>query len=224
MEAIIHAQALTLNYVSNEHPIIDRLNLVVSSGEFVVLTGKSGSGKTTVLKSLYGEKEIYSGNMKVCGLNMLNPSTKQLNLLRRHIGIIFQDYRLVEEWTVAKNVMLPLKIQGYSHAVCTKRVEKVLSHVKLLHKSNHYPSQLSGGEQQRVGIARAIAHNPLLIIADEPTGNLDAYSSEVIWNLLQSINKHLGTTILLATHQVPHLPQLNFKHYDLLDGKCSKFL
>lgn len=212
MESIIHAHALTLKYLTDTHPIIDQMNFEILHGEFVVLTGKSGSGKTTFLKSIYGEKEIDRGSLKVCGLNMSKLSSNQLMLLRRHLGIIFQDYRLVDEWTVAQNVMLPLKIQGYSHSVCVRQVEKVLSHVKLLHKSQHFPYQLSGGEQQRIGVARAIVHNPLFIIADEPTGNLDTYSTEVIWNLLQGINKNLGTTILLATHQVPNLSQLSFKH------------
>lgn len=221
MESIIHAHALTLKYLTDTHPIIDQMNFEILHGEFVVLTGKSGSGKTTFLKSIYGEKEIDRGSLKVCGLNMSKLSSNQLMLLRRHLGIIFQDYRLVDEWTVAQNVMLPLKIQGYSHSVCVRQVEKVLSHVKLLHKSQHFPYQLSGGEQQRIGVARAIAHNPLLIIADEPTGNLDTYSTEVIWNLLQGINKNLGTTILLATHQVPNLSQLSFKHYNLHEGQCK---
>lgn len=221
MNAIIKAQAVTLQYSTDVKPIISDLNLEITIGSFVVVTGKSGSGKTTLVQSLYGEKTLDAGTMHVCGFNLTNIASKHLRLLRRQLGIIFQDYRLIEEWTVAENVLLPLKIQGYSHATCTKQVEKVLSHVKLLHKSNHYPSQLSGGEQQRVGIARAIAHNPLLIIADEPTGNLDSYSSEVIWNLLQSINKQLGTTILLATHQVPNLSQLSFKHYNLHEGQCK---
>lgn len=221
MESIIHAHALTLKYLTDTHPIIDQMNFEILHGEFVVLTGKSGSGKTTFLKSIYGEKEIDRGSLKVCGLNMSKLSSNQLMLLRRHLGIIFQDYRLVDEWTVAQNVMLPLKIQGYSHSVCVRQVEKVLSHVKLLHKSQHFPYQLSGGEQQRIGVARAIVHNPLFIIADEPTGNLDTYSTEVIWNLLQGINKNLGTTILLATHQVPNLSQLSFKHYNLHEGQCK---
>lgn len=221
MESIIHAHSLTLKYLTDTHPIIDQMNFEILHGEFVVLTGKSGSGKTTFLKSIYGKKEIDGGSLKVCGLNMSKLSSNQLMLLRRHLGIIFQDYRLVDEWTVAQNVMLPLKIQGYSHSVCVRQVEKVLSHVKLLHKSQHFPYQLSGGEQQRIGVARAIAHNPLLIIADEPTGNLDTYSTEVIWNLLQGINKNLGTTILLATHQVPNLSQLSFKHYNLHEGQCK---
>ena len=221
MESIIHAHALTLKYLTDTHPIIDQMNFEILHGEFVVLTGKSGSGKTTFLKSIYGEKEIDGGSLKVCGLNMSKLSSNQLMLLRRHLGIIFQDYRLVDEWTVAQNVMLPLKIQGYSHSVCVRQVEKVLSHVKLLHKSQHFSYQLSGGEQQRIGVARAIVHNPLFIIADEPTGNLDTYSTEVIWNLLQGINKNLGTTILLATHQVPNLSQLSFKHYNLHEGQCK---
>lgn len=221
MESIIHAHALTLKYLTDTHPIIEQMNFEILHGEFVVLTGKSGSGKTTFLKSIYGEKEIDGGSLKVCGLNMSKLSSNQLMLLRRHLGIIFQDYRLVDEWTVAQNVMLPLKIQGYSHSVCVRQVEKVLSHVKLLHKSQHFPYQLSGGEQQRIGVARAIVHNPLFIIADEPTGNLDTYSTEVIWNLLQGINKNLGTTILLATHQVPNLSQLSFKHYNLHEGQCK---
>lgn len=221
MESIIHAQSLSLRYPMETRPIIDQLSLDVPRGEFVILTGESGSGKTTFLKSLYGEQKIHSGDMTVCSLKMTKITAQQLSILRRHLGIVFQDYCLINEWTVAQNIMLPLQIQGYSTSVCIKQVEKVLSHVKLLHKSDSFPYQLSGGEQQRVGVARAIAHNPLLIIADEPTGNLDEYSTEVIWKLLQSINQNLGTTILVATHQVPNLSQLTAKHYYLHDGRCD---
>lgn len=114
--------------------------------------------------------------------------------------------------------MLPLIIGGFSKSVCVKQAHKLLKHVKLLHKVNKYPYELSGGEQQRVAMARALAHNPVLILADEPTGNLDSYSSEVIWNLLKGAREHLGTTVLVVTHNIPSTLGIDYKHYFLEGG------
>jgi len=217
MSKIIQATDLMLAYKKNE-PIIKNTNFAVEAKDFVFLTGKSGSGKSTFLKSLYGELPVGSGKLNVCGFDLESINHTKLNLLRKHIGVIFQDYKLINEWTVEKNVMLPLMIAGYSKQVCQMQAQKLLKHVKLSHKVEKYPLELSGGEQQRVAMARALAHNPVLIIADEPTGNLDDYSSEVIWNLLKSVRQHIGSTIIVATHRIPQTLGIDYKQYFLDEG------
>jgi len=220
---VIKASNLKLYYKPNE-PIINHANIDVNKGDFIFLTGKSGSGKSTFLKSLYGEITIGHGDINVLGFNLKNISKSNLNLLRRHIGVIFQDYKLINEWTIEKNVMLPLIIAGYSKEVCTHQAAKLLNHVKLSHKAKHYPLELSGGEQQRVAMARALAHNPKLIVADEPTGNLDEYSSEVIWNLLKNVKNHLGSTILVVTHKIPSSISLDYRQFYLDNGSLHEIL
>lgn len=217
MSKIITAENLQLAYNKDE-PVIKNTNFSVEAKDFIFLTGKSGSGKSTFLKSLYGELPVSSGKLNVCGFDMESISRGKLNLLRKHIGVIFQDYKLINEWSVEKNVMLPLMIAGYSKQVCQMQAHKLLKHVKLSHKIHKYPLELSGGEQQRVAMARALAHNPVLIIADEPTGNLDDYSSEVIWNLLKSVRQHVGSTIVVATHRIPQTLGIDYKQYFLDEG------
>jgi cell division transport system ATP-binding protein len=217
MEYVIKANGLNLSYGRDE-PIITDASLQIKAQEFVFITGKSGSGKSTIIKSLYGELFPNMGELTVCGADIKNISSSKLNILRRYLGVVFQDYKLIDEWTVEQNVMLPLIIGGFSKSVCIKQAHKLLKHVKLLHKINKYPYELSGGEQQRVAMARALAHNPILILADEPTGNLDSYSSEVIWNLLKGAKEHLGTTVLVVTHNIPSTLGIDYKHYFLESG------
>jgi len=217
VEHVINAENLTLAYGRDE-PIITEANMKINPNEFVFITGKSGSGKSTILKSMYGELTPKKGGLNVCGVNIQNISTSKLNLLRRYLGIVFQDYRLINDWTVEKNVMLPLMIGGFSKGVCVKQAQKLLKHVKLLHKADKYPLELSGGEQQRVAMARALAHNPVMILADEPTGNLDEYSSEVIWDLLKNAKEHLGTTVVVVTHHIPSTLGIDYKHFFLESG------
>ncbi|HIP29753.1 MAG TPA: ABC transporter ATP-binding protein [Sulfurospirillum arcachonense] len=217
MEHVINAENLTLAYGRDE-PIITEANMKINPNEFVFITGKSGSGKSTILKSIYGEITPKKGILDVCGVNIKNISSSKLNLLRRYLGIVFQDYRLINDWTVEKNVMLPLMIGGFSKGVCVKQAQKLLKHVKLLHKADKYPLELSGGEQQRVAMARALAHNPIMILADEPTGNLDEYSSEVIWDLLKNAKEHLGTTVVVVTHHIPSTLGIDYKHFFLESG------
>lgn len=217
MNQVIEANQMTLGYRKDE-PVITKSNLNINSRNFAFITGKSGSGKSTIIKSLYGELTPRTGELSVCGINMNSISAKKLNTLRRYIGIIFQDYRLISEWSVEKNIMLPLLISGFSKAVCSKQAQKLLKHVKLLHKADKYPIELSGGEQQRVAVARALAHNPVLLLADEPTGNLDEYSSDVIWALLRSAREHLGTTVVVVTHKIPSTFGIDYKHFFLESG------
>jgi len=217
MEYVIKANSLNISYGRDE-PIITDASMLIKAQEFVFITGKSGSGKSTIIKSLYGELFPNRGDLNVCGVDFKNINSSKLNLLRRYMGVVFQDYKLIDEWTVEQNVMLPLIIGGFSKGVCIKQAHKLLKHVKLLHKINKYPYELSGGEQQRVAMARALAHNPVLILADEPTGNLDAYSSEVIWNLLKGAKEHLGTTVLVVTHNIPSTLGIDYRHYFLEGG------
>jgi cell division transport system ATP-binding protein len=217
MDKVIIADNLTLGY--NDHEtIINKASFSIDSGSFVFITGASGSGKSTLLKSMFGALTPRHGSLITGGVEMHGISSSRLNFLRRHIGIVFQDYKLVKEWTIEKNVMLPLIISGYTRDISETQVEKLLSHVKLNHQAGKYPMELSGGEQQRVAMARALAHNPILILADEPTGNLDDYSSQVIWNLLEGANRQLKTTVVVVTHHIPENMAIDYKHFHIEYG------
>jgi len=217
MDKIILAENLSLGYDVNE-TIISKATFDIDSGGFVIITGASGSGKSTLLKSFFGALRPFSGDLMVGGVDMAQMNMKKLNFLRRHIGIVFQDYKLVKEWTIEKNVMLPLLINGYARDVSDLQVEKLLGHVRLTHQRGKHPMELSGGEQQRVAMARALAHNPILILADEPTGNLDDYSSKVIWGLLEGANTQLGATVVVVTHHIPEAFTTAYRHYHIEHG------
>ncbi len=218
MDKVILAQDLSLAY-SSEETIISRANFSVNAGDFVFITGASGSGKSTLLRSFYGALKPENGSLIVGGVEINRISTSRLNFLRRHIGIVFQDYKLIKEWTIEKNVALPLIINGYAKDITEIQVDKLLNHVKLSHKVGKYPPELSGGEQQRVAMARALAHNPILILADEPTGNLDDYSSRLIWNLLEGANTQLKATVLIVTHHIPEDLAVDYKHFNIEGGE-----
>ena len=212
MSNVINASHLTLAYGNGTQEIIKDANFSIKKGEFVFITGPSGSGKSTLLKALYGQIEPSEGSLIVGGLDLANISQGKLQELRTHMGIIFQDYKLVNEWTVAKNVVLPLMIAGYPVDVQNTQAERLLKHVKLSEHADKYPMELSGGEQQRVGVARALAKNPVVILADEPTGNLDDYSSTVIWALMATACQQLDTTVLVVTHKIPTIFSLPYRH------------
>ncbi|MEA1916253.1 MAG: ABC transporter ATP-binding protein [Campylobacterota bacterium] len=221
MDKVINARNLTLAY-SKDETIINQANFNIDAGSFVFITGASGSGKSTLLRSLYGALKLKSGSLIVGGVDMKSPTSTKLNFLRRHIGIVFQDYKLVKEWTIDKNIMLPLLISGYSKDVSQRQVENLLKHVKLAHQAGKYPLELSGGEQQRVAMARALAHNPIMILADEPTGNLDDYSSKLIWKLLEGTKEQLDTTVVVVTHHIPQTMNIDYKHYHIENGKIHE--
>lgn len=222
-QAVISAEGLSLAY--NEYDnIIDQASFSIRKGEFVFITGPSGSGKSTLLKSFYGDMSPVSGNLMVAGTSLRNIQEKHLSTLRQHIGIVFQDYKLVKEWTIEKNIMLPLIINGYEKSVTQSQVDSLLKHVRLKHQSGKYPLELSGGEQQRVAMARALAHNPILILADEPTGNLDDYSSQLIWNLLEGANEQLNTTVIVVTHNIPQTMNVDYKHYNIEYGNIHEVI
>ncbi len=215
---VIVAKDLYLEYKKNT-PIIKDSTFSIKSGSFVFITGPSGSGKSTLLKSFYGELKPQQGVLQIGGVSLNDIKPSKLAFLRKYLGIIFQDYKLIKEWTVKKNVMLPLLIAGYSKNVCETQTARLLKHVRLSGKENYYPMELSGGEQQRVAMARALAHNPVIILADEPTGNLDEYSSRVIWGLLEGANEQLGTTVVVVTHSIPSNLKVPYKHFYIEDGK-----
>ncbi len=217
MAHVVKSENLCLGYGRDE-PVITEATFTIDSHDFVFITGKSGSGKSTLLKSLYGELLPKKGSLNICGIDAYKVNSINLNLLRRYLGIVFQDYKLIDEWSIEENIMLPLRVGGFSQTVCEKQAHKLLRHVRLTHKAGKYPLELSGGEQQRVAVARALAHNPVLILADEPTGNLDDYSSEVIWNLLKNARDHLGTTVVVVTHNIPSTIGIDYKHYFLESG------
>lgn len=223
MDKVIIAEDLSLSY-SSEETIINKANFSIDSSSFVFITGASGSGKSTLLKSLYGALKPKEGSLVVGGVELKNVSTAKLNFLRKHLGIVFQDYKLVKEWNIEKNIMLPLIINGYDKTVTQNQVDSLLKHVRLKHQAGKYPMELSGGEQQRVAMARALAHNPILILADEPTGNLDEYSSQLIWNLLEGANEQLKTTVIVVTHHIPESMKVNYKHYHIEFGDIREVL
>lgn len=215
---IISAKNLNLGY--DKDIVIKNATFDIQKEDFVFITGVSGSGKSTLLRSMYGNLPVKSGFLNVCGFDLYNAKKANIAKLRRKIGIIFQDYKLIKEWNVAKNIMLPMEINDFprSKAKRVERIEKLLSHVKLEHKTKKYPLELSGGEQQRVALARAMAIEPQIIFADEPTGNLDDYSSNIIWRLLEGANEQLHITIVVVTHRMPDEINANFKHLHIDNG------
>ena len=176
------------------------ISLRIEDGEFVFLVGPSGSGKSTIIKLLTGEIVPTSGQIAVNGFSLTNIAERQIPLLRRSVGVIFKDFRLIEQKTVYENLSFAMRAVGSSPREIKKRIPYVLELVGLEEKTDRYPNELSGGEQQRVAIARALINNPSTIIADEPTGNLDPARSLEIMRLLERINQ-LGTTMVVVTHE-----------------------
>ena len=218
MSNVITAANITLAYGNGGKEVIKNASFNIKKGDFVFITGPSGSGKSTLLKALYGELKASEGNLLVGGLDLSTASTNKLQELRTHLGIIFQEYKLVNEWTVSKNVVLPLMIAGYSINVQNTQAKRLLKHVKLSDYGERFPMELSGGEQQRVGVARALSKNPVVILADEPTGNLDDYSSNVIWDLMENACQQLETTVLVVTHKIPTVFSLPYRHFIIEHG------
>ena len=185
---------------ANGAKAINGISMEIDDGEFVFLVGPSGSGKSTIIKMLTGEIGPTAGRIMINGYNMTNISSKQIPYMRRTIGVIFQDFRLLEKKNVYENMVFAMRAVGAPPAEIKRRIPYVLELVGLENKTRRLPSELSGGEQQRVAIARALVNNPDTIIADEPTGNLDPERSFEIMSLLERIND-LGTTMLVVTHE-----------------------
>lgn len=194
------------------------VSFTVDDGEFVFLVGPSGSGKSTIIKLMTGEVVPTAGRVMVNGFSMSRIAEKQIPYMRRTIGVIFQDFRLIGNKTVRDNLALAMRAVGASPRELKNRIPYVLELVGLADKENSYPDQLSGGEQQRVAIARALVNNPSTIVADEPTGNLDPGRSLEIMTLLERINA-LGTTVIVVTHERGLVNHFNKRIILLNDGQ-----
>ncbi len=216
MSKIVLAKNLSISY--ENIPVISSSSFSIESGDFVFLTGISGSGKTSVIKTLYGNVKPLNGDLYIGEFNLKNISKSKLSLLRRHLGIVFQDFKLIPEWNILKNVTLPLLIAGVDKNTAETLAMEYLSKVNLSHKADKFPEELSGGEQQRAAIARAAIHNPVMILADEPISGLDEYSASLVMDLFYNANK-LGITIVIASHSIPHNLNIQFKQLHIDKGK-----
>ena len=207
---------------SNGVGAIYDLSLTINKGEFVFIIGGSGSGKSTLIKMLYREEKPSRGEIVLGGVNVAKLRNSKVYKLRRKIGVVFQDYKLLPKLTVYENVAFALEVIGADNSEIRKRVIEVLDMVGLKHKLKEYPENLSGGEQQRVAIARAIVNKPSILICDEPTGNLDPKISKEIMKILESINKELGTTILMVTHDIDIVNDMKKRVIVLKEGRLEK--
>ncbi|HNU81329.1 MAG TPA: cell division ATP-binding protein FtsE [bacterium] len=193
---------------SRRNKILSDVNLHIKAGEFVSVVGQSGAGKTTLVKLLIGEERADEGQVVIGDWDITRLNRHEIPYLRRQIGVIFQDFKLLPKKTLRENVAFALEVCGSSQAKIKKIVPSVLKIVGLEDKGDRYPHEVSGGEQQRAAIARALVHQPRILLADEPTGNLDAINAEEIMELLLKINK-FGTTVILVTHNKEIVNRLN---------------
>ncbi len=196
---------------------LKNVSLRIAKGEFVFLTGHSGAGKSTVLKLMYGELRPSSGDVRVSGFNLANLDPAELPRLRRRLGIIFQDFRLLEDRTAEENVAFALEVTGARPDSIPTKVMRVLTQVGLVAKASAYPQELSGGEQQRVAIARALVNDPAILIADEPTGNLDERATRGVFQLIREISAG-GTAVVMATHDLDLVKQTTYRTIELREG------
>ncbi len=210
---LYHRKSLTLS----------EINLSISPGEFVYLIGKTGSGKTTLLRSLYGDIPVNEGEIKVAGFDLRKLTQRKTPYLRRKLGIIFQDFQLLTDRSVKDNLLFVMKATGWKNKqLIDLRIEEVLKMVSLEGKAYKMPHELSGGEQQKVVIARALINDPLVIIADEPTGNLDPDISDEIINLLHNIKKD-GVAVIMATHDYRLIEKFPSRIIKVEDNKVAEF-
>ncbi|MGE5688210.1 MAG: cell division ATP-binding protein FtsE [Gemmatimonadota bacterium] len=189
----------------------------VSKGEFVFLTGHSGAGKSTVMKLMLAEQRPTQGDVRVSGFTVSTIGSREIARLRRKLGVVFQDFRLLDDRTAAENVAFALEVTGARRDTIPARVMRVLTQVGLAAKARAYPRELSGGEQQRVAIARALVNDPPILLADEPTGNLDERATRGVFQLLREINTG-GTVVVMATHDLDLVRQAPYRTIELRDG------
>jgi len=213
---------IAINRVSKTYPngtpaLVD-VNLALNKGDFLFITGPSGAGKSTLLKMLYGQERPTEGQVVVNGQDISGLAGNRLAMLRRRIGIIFQDYKLIPRRTVAENVAFVLHAQGYSRKEIERRLPLTLKMVGLQNKADRFPSQLSGGEQQRASIARAVVGTPPLLLADEPTGNLDGDNARQVFKILQKLNS-IGITVVVTTHDEIMVRSLNYPVVQIRDSR-----
>ena len=217
-EDIIQMKDVSL--YQNDFQVLREVNLKLKEGEFAYLIGKTGSGKSTLLKSLYGALPIISGDAQVAGFDLKKIKTSNLYTLRRSLGIVFQDFQLLTDRSILKNLEFVLRATGITNKEdISMRISNVLTLVNMNDKGYKMPHQLSGGEQQRIVIARALLNRPKLILADEPTGNLDPDTSDEIMKLLIHINKNHNTAILMATHNYQLIERYPFRLIKVSGGK-----
>ena len=214
---MIHFNQVSKRYATGQQAL-QQVSFQLQQGEMMFLTGHSGAGKSTLLKLIMRIERCTQGQLIVNGQNLHRLSKQQIPFLRRHIGIIFQDTQLLPQQSLFDNVALPLRIAGnHRRQDIGRRVRAALDKVGLLHKEKLYPEELSGGEQQRVGIARAIVNKPPILLADEPTGNLDPELSAEIMTLFSQLNQ-LGVSVLVATHDIALIQQLSHRILHLQQG------
>jgi len=197
---------------------LHELSLHIAKGEFVFLTGHSGAGKSTILKLIFMEERPSSGEVRVAGFSSSTLRRGEIHKLRRKVGVIFQDFRLLEERTAEANVAFALEVTGAPRETIPGKVTRLLTQVGLASKAKAYPRELSGGEQQRVAIARALVNDPLVLVADEPTGNLDDRATRGIFQLLREINA-MGTAVVMATHNLEVIRRSDYRSIELDKGR-----
>jgi cell division transport system ATP-binding protein len=217
---MVELRCVSKTYTNGYNAVLD-VSINIKKGEFVFITGPSGSGKSTFLKLLYGEESPTQGEVIVDGVNVGNLKGDRLSFLRRRIGIVFQDYKLIAQRTVAENITFVLQAQGYTPKEIQRRLEPTLKLVGLSSKADRFPDQLSGGEQQRVSIARAIIATPPLLLADEPTGNLDPDNSWQVIEILQKLNT-FGATVIFTTHDEQLVRRCNYRVVQVKNGRLYR--
>jgi len=207
-----------VNKFYGKNKVLDEVSLLINSGEFVSIVGQSGAGKTTIVRLLIGEEEADSGKVMVGDWDITRLSRREIPHLRRQIGVIFQDFKLLPKKTLEENISFALEVSGGSREKIKKIVPSVLKIVGLEGKGKRYPGEVSGGEKQRAAIARALVHQPKILLADEPTGNLDAINADEIIDLLLRIN-NFGTTVILVTHNKEIVNRLNHRVISMDNGR-----
>ena len=213
---MIKFENLTATYT--EKIGIFNLSFHIPKGELIFLMGPTGAGKSTVLRTIYKDVPIVGGSLYINGEDVGNIRRRHIPLFRRKIGMVFQDYRLIPDCTVFENIALPLQIEGERRKLIKDKVQEIMDKVGLTKRENYYPSQLSGGEKQRVSIARALVKKPLVILADEPTGNLDPNVSDEILDLLE-IATESGAAVLMSTHNFPLIQPRRKRFIELNEGR-----
>ncbi len=216
-EAAVRLDGVSLRYDSSEE-ILSRIDLVLKPGSFSFLTGASGAGKSSLLKLLYLAQKPSRGEVALFGSATSRLSRDQLSALRRRVGVVFQEFRLLGHLTAYENVALPLRVMGRKESQYRRDVEELLTWVGLGERMHKRPETLSGGEQQRVAIARAVVTQPDLLIADEPTGNVDPDMAARLMRLFHELNKRLGTTVVIATHDLGLIRQIDAPVYRIANG------
>jgi len=217
---LIKIKDLEKKYKTGVTAIYD-FDLTVKKGDFVFVIGQSGSGKSTLIRMLYREEKPTKGSIMIGGIDVAKLRNRKVYKLRRKLGIVFQDFKLLPKLTVYENVAFALEILGLPKSEIREKTMKALNSVGLKNKAKNYPDQLSGGEQQRVAIARAIVNDPKLLLCDEPTGNLDPDTSFEIMQVLDDINKKMGTTIIMATHDKEMVNRMKKRVIQIEAGKLK---